>query len=915
MYLNTSFDKYRKKKGIRRSGAINPALSGSDSPPSSAASSSSSIDHPEQTRFSIPSSCKVQYRKRTTKKLKTWEFDGTFHYNRKSNKAVVKNEDFEVVLTIDQADKKILKSTFSARSYDVKFDADEFDDGPQMLLLNKTVSKPVIPFKPPKRTNISLNSNTVQTNIVNINRNKPQLSLNSSKGSDSANHVVQPLLKKQKKMADNSPIYDVSKIDNPLFMPDPIPSIDESEKIRKVVIDPSISSKLRPHQRDGVKFLYSCLMGFKGDDISGAILADEMGLGKTLQTITLIWTLLRQSPIIDTKPVIDKVLVCCPVSLVNNWKNEFNKWLGMNRVNVLTINNNKFTNEKQDVELFGKNKVYQVMIIGYEKMQSMSSLLSQIRFDLLVCDEGHRLKNSDNKTMKTLENFNIRRRILLTGTPIQNDLVEFYTMVNFTNPGILKDLKSFQKEFIKPILNARDSNCSNANLIKKGSEKSKALVELTNNFILRRSNSELTKYLPKRSDYIILVPPTPLQMQLFKTIIETKRFKNFLELDSEFETQDSTSKNTGGAISFNLINVFRKICNSPSLLKDDSFFLELCNKNSSSPDDVSFRNQLSKKIKSGKLLALIKLLGLLHSAENEKVVIVSNFTATLDIIESIFKSLNLVFLRLDGSVQSNERTKIVDKFNKSKADQVFALLLSAKAGGVGLNLIGASRLVLYDNDWNPAIDLQAIARIHRDGQKKEVKIYRFLTNGCIDEKIFQRQLVKQDLSDRFVDQKGGEKELFDRNDLKDIFNVQFDKLENMYYCNTHELMGCECQGDGDIMIEGKFYNDSCSDMENNENNENNDNKETENQKNELLTFVSALDFSKTCPQDEDNSSNLLSTSKKRKIRRCMKGYRHINPGYFSAIEKGEITDDSILDTIINDQTKENPLISYIFGKF
>lgn len=884
--LNTSYAKYRKSprpstgSSSHRTGGKVAKNTASQEAHSAAASKSTQT----VKKFN------VLYRKFTTKKNKTWEGDGELVFNGSNNVAIIKNEDGVVIGRLKEADKSIYRGVFRCSGYEFELDEEIVSSkAPKMSLLHTPAPTPKYPkastFKSPLLSQQQASgppnnsSSTKEQDLPAANDQSPRqvepkkLSLVSS-------------LPKKNKGSHTLPLYDVSAITNPLYMPEMPKSIDESEVPRPVVVDPSLSSKLRPHQRDGVTFLYSCLMGLKSRDMRGAILADEMGLGKTLQTISLIWTLLRQSPIVGSKPVIEKVLICCPVSLVNNWKTEFSKWLGMNRINVLTINNNKYQDEKQDVELFGRNKVYQVMIIGYEKMQTMSDSLSKIRFDLLVCDEGHRLKSSGNKAMKTLESFNIRRKILLTGTPIQNDLTEFYTMANFTNPGILGDLKSFQKKFIKPILDSRDSSCTNNLLRKKGKQRSEELMRLTNSFILRRSNVELTKYLPKRSDYVILVPPTMLQLQLFKTVIETKRFKEFIA--------DETSMSATS--SFNLINTFRKICNSPSLLKSDGFFLEVCERNSSSADDIEFRNQLGKKVKSGKILALIKILGLLHARGDEKIVIVSNFTSTLDIIESIFKSLNLTFSRLDGSTPSNERGKIVDRFNKSDSTKVFAMLLSAKAGGVGLNLIGASRLVLFDNDWNPAVDLQAIARIHRDGQKREVKIYRLLTNGCMDEKIFQRQLVKQDLSDKFVDKKGGEQELFSRSDVKDIFTVQFDKIKKNEFCSTHELMCCDCNGSGSVV-----FNESDKEEDADDGAEFQEDMAKQ-------TFISASEFSERYPSQE----NFSSLSKK-KIRRCMKGYRHINA--ISTASKENLTDDSLLNTLMDKQDKEKPLVSYIFGKY
>lgn len=196
---------------------------------------------------------------------------------------------------------------------------------------------------------------------------------------------------------------------------------------------------------------------------------------------------------------------------------------------------------------------------------------------------------------------------------------------------------------------------------------------------------------------------------------------------------------------------------------------------------------------SGKMLLLDKMLHSIYQCTQEKVVVVSNWTSTLDLIQGLCKLKRYNYLRLDGSTPPKQRQDLVDRFNKDQGRQgSFVFLLSAKAGGVGLNLIGGSRLILFDSDWNPSTDLQAMARIHRDGQKRPVYIYRFLTTNAIDEKIYQRQITKTGLSDQMMDQTRSEKQTskdsFSAAELRDIFtlNLQTDG------CQTHDLLGCQC---------------------------------------------------------------------------------------------------------------------------
>ncbi|ODV96232.1 hypothetical protein PACTADRAFT_23072, partial [Pachysolen tannophilus NRRL Y-2460] len=630
------------------------------------------------------------------------------------------------------------------------------------------------------------------------------------------------------------------------------PNEPESDVV-DVVVDPCLSKHLRPHQREGVLFLYECIMGFRDHGGNGALLADEMGLGKTLMTITLIWTLLRQSPYASQSPVAKRVLVVCPVTLIGNWKKEFKKWLGMNKISVLTINgSNNAKADKANIKSFGRTRVYQVLILGYEKVLTMADELETVDFDLLVCDEGHRLKSSQNKVLKVLNTLDIEKRILLTGTPIQNDLTEFYNIINFVNPGIFGSFDKFQRNFINPILRAREVNCKNKQVIEMGNEKSDELIQITRTFILRRTNTVISKFLPPRTDLVLFVPPTKLQLSLFNAVLDSQMFNKTIQKNN---FSDSLS----------LITVFRKICNSPALVNEDDIFTKI------SGNDSGRKYDLSKKVASGKMKIVVKLLNSIRDlGSNEKVVLISNFTQTLDLLQTILDAHNMSYLRLDGSTQSKVRDKVVNDFNTSSSASSFVFLLSAKSGGCGLNLIGASRLILFDNDWNPSVDLQAMARIHRDGQKRPVFVYRLLTSGAIDEKIFQRQLMKNNLSDKFLDDKSSSKnDLFEYSDLRDLFTVDADIKSN-----THSLLECKCTGTGEE-VEGSEPVES----------EEEEKEELEDKSNDAKPdWISALDF-KQVSQEPIKKKNAIKS---------LQDYKHIDPEVCSEF----IAYDEVLENII-----------------
>lgn len=553
-------------------------------------------------------------------------------------------------------------------------------------------------------------------------------------------------------------------------------TVPNGKQIVDVVVDPHLTKHLREHQREGVKFMYECVMGLRNFDGQGAILADEMGLGKTLVSIATLWTLLKQNPMCegphDSRPVIRKALIVCPVTLINNWRKEFRKWLGLDRLGVYV-----FDDSKKRYTDFTKGKAFPVGIIGYEKLRTVVEDLKKGHgIDIVIVDEGHRLKTAKNKSAQAIKSLNITRRVILSGTPIQNDLSEFFMMVDFVNPDLLGSFKTFTKDFEIPIMKSRQPSALKKD-VEKGEARSEELASLTSMFILRRTADILSKYLPSKTEYVLLCRPTAAQASTYQQVLACPAFQGALG-SSEASLQ--------------LITVLKKVCNSPSLLTGKA----LSDPSAAvSPLTAALLASVPPRLLrtsagSTKLRVLDQLLHNLRTTTPEKLVLVSNYTATLDLLQTLLTSLSYPYLRLDGSTPSSSRQELVDTFNRSAASECFAFLLSAKSGGVGLNLIGASRLVLFDVDWNPATDLQAMARIHRDGQKRPCVIYRFVMAGGLDEKIWQRQTTKLGLASNIMDQKGGTSS-FTKEELKDLF-----RLDEGLSCQTHDLLGCGCEGRG-----------------------------------------------------------------------------------------------------------------------
>lgn len=663
-------------------------------------------------------------------------------------------------------------------------------------------------------------------------------------------------------------------------------SVPKGKQVVDVVVDPILTKHLRQHQREGVKFLYECAMGMRPFNGEGAILADDMGLGKTLQTIALLWTLLKQNPIYGNSPVVKKALIVCPVTLINNWTKEFRKWLGNERIGVFV-----YDDKRKRLTDFTKGRAYNIMVVGYEKLRTVQENLSRgAGVDIIIADEGHRLKTLQNKSGQAIQSLNASKRIILSGTPIQNDLREFFATVDLVNPGVLGTFKAFVKEFEGPIVRSRQPEATRKD-IEKGEARSEELRELTSKFILRRTADILAKYLPPKTEYVLFCNPTSTQANIYRSVLASPVFQCAIG-NSESALQ--------------LITILKKVCNSPSLLssknQDESASDTITALLSSLPANLLRHFSPSS---SAKIRVLDQLLHNLRTATSEKIVLVSNYTSTLNLLATLLTSLSLTFLRLDGSTPAQKRQSLVEDFNRLPANACFAFLLSAKAGGTGLNLIGASRLVLFDVDWNPATDIQAMARIHRDGQKRPCRIYRILLKGSLEEKIWQRQVTKIGLADSVMEHKNSMSQ-FSRDELRDLF-----RLDEESTCQTHELLGCDCGGRGQVHTSDLGDNSSSPDA-----------SEVDDDDFDLpdvpaLIKASQLDMEQQERRiREDSVSKKTDAKKGSKMQLSLSQYSHIDPSLLSiqpedgSIQR-QIDDDDVLFPLLKE---EDNRVGFVFKK-
>ncbi|CAG9772199.1 unnamed protein product [Ceutorhynchus assimilis] len=552
---------------------------------------------------------------------------------------------------------------------------------------------------------------------------------------------------------------------------------NEKDVLVHVVVDPQLGNILRPHQREGVKFMYDCVTGIQIPDYYGCIMADEMGLGKTLQCITLLWTLVRQGP--QAKPIISKGIIVCPSSLVKNWYNEINKWLG-GRLPSVMIDGGPEVKKKVTQFMQGQGRMaIPVLIISYETFRMQAEILHGSEVGLVMCDEGHRLKNCENQTYRALMGLKAKKRVLLSGTPIQNDLLEYFSLIHFVNEGLLGTSSEFKKKYENCILRGQDSTATDLER-EKAVAKITELTTIVNKCIIRRTSALLTKYLPVKFEMIVICQLTAYQKQLYLNYINSEAIKRTI-LDSE---KGEKSKGTGGTSSLASITTLKKLCNHPDLILDK---IQEGGEGFEKSQNILPPKRGTNDVRielSSKLIILDYFLANLKSTTDEKVVIVSNWTQTLDLFEQLWRRRGYQYVRLDGTMTIKKRAKVVENFNKPDSTD-FIFMLSSKAGGCGLNLIGANRLVMYDPDWNPANDDQAMARVWRDGQQKPCYIYRFLTAGTIEEKIFQRQTHKKALSSTIVDMNEETARHFSVAELRDLF-----RLENTE-SDTHDKLRCK----------------------------------------------------------------------------------------------------------------------------
>ncbi|KAJ1423774.1 SNF2-related, N-terminal domain [Sesbania bispinosa] len=472
----------------------------------------------------------------------------------------------------------------------------------------------------------------------------------------------------------------------------------------KVTEQPSMlqGGELRPYQIEGLQWMLSLF----NNNLNG-ILADEMGLGKTIQTISLIAYLMEH------KGVTGPHLIVAPKAVLPNWVHEFSTWVPS--ITAVLYDGRLEERKAMKEELSGEGK-FNVMITHYDLIMRDKAFLKKIQWHYLIVDEGHRLKNHESVLARTLDSgYHIQRRLLLTGTPIQNSLQELWSLLNFLLPNIFNSVQNFEDWFNAPFADRVDVSLTDEEqllIIRR-------LHQVIRPFILRRKKDEVEKFLPGKSQVILKCDMSAWQKVYYQQVTDVGR----VGLDNGSGKSKSLQ---------NLTMQLRKCCNHPYLFVGEY--------------DMYKREEIVRA--SGKFELLDRLLPKLRRA-GHRVLLFSQMTRLMDILEIYLRLHDFKYLRLDGSTKTEERGSLLRKFNAPDSPY-FMFLLSTRAGGLGLNLQTADTVIIFDSDWNPQMDQQAEDRAHRIGQKKEVRVFVLVSVGSIEEVILERAKQKMGIDAKVI---------------------------------------------------------------------------------------------------------------------------------------------------------------------
>lgn len=531
------------------------------------------------------------------------------------------------------------------------------------------------------------------------------------------------------------------------FMPHPSESDLHLDNDYRVPGD--IHPLLFDYQKTGVQWMWEL-----HQQQVGGIIGDEMGLGKTIQAIAFLAGLHYSKML--TKPIV----VVCPATVMKQWVNEFHRWWPPFRVSILHTSGSGMVNIKnessrEDALISGTygssgsssgfksaRKVVKrvveeghVLVTTYSGLQSYASLLIPVEWGGAILDEGHKIRNPNTSITMHCKELRTPHRIILSGTPMQNNLTELWSLFDFIFPMRLGTLVNFRNQFEFPIRQGGYANASNLQ-VQTAAKCAETLKDAISPYLLQRFKIDVAADLPKKSEQVLFCRLTKPQRQAYMAFLGSEEMQSILR---------------GRRQVLYGVDILRKICNHPDLQSHKLLYSK-----------ANYGNPT----RSGKMQVVRSLLELWKDT-GHKTLLFAQHRIMLDILEKFVRSLSgFNYRRMDGTTPIQHRQSMVDEFNKDPNIHVF--LLTTKVGGLGVNLTGADRVIIYDPDWNPSTDVQARERAWRLGQKRDVTIYRLMTAGTIEEKIYHRQIFKQFLTNKILkDPK--QRQTFQLSDLHDLF--------------------------------------------------------------------------------------------------------------------------------------------------
>lgn len=532
------------------------------------------------------------------------------------------------------------------------------------------------------------------------------------------------------------------------------------------IIPAPIAQWLRDYQIEGVDFLHDLFVWQKG-----GILGDDMGLGKTIQVIAFLTAAfgktgderddkrMRKMRRMEDGRWYPRVLIIAPGSLLANWKAELETWGWWQ---VYTYHGS--TSVKEEALAAAHKGRLEIMITTYDTYRMSPSKINGVRWDCVIADECHKIKEATAEITKTMNNINALCRIGLTGTAIQNKYEELWTLLNWTNPGRLGPKATWKEAICKPLKIGQSHDATNAQLAKGRRTADKLVNNLLPQFFLRRMKSLIAHQLPKKSDQVVFCPLTETQSQAYNNFCDSEIVKTIFDASEPCNCRSGKKQGwccyqeiegqKWQVFVFPMLMTLQKLSNHLALLVPNSesnkeqHDKDLEKLKIAAPDTWRdlYRDRENIKLLSnveycGKWIVLRKLLQHWRD-QGDKVLVFSHSVKLLKMLRMLFQtktSYNVAYL--DGSMPYDERQQVVDKYNADPSQFVF--LISTKAGGVGLNITSANKVVVVDPNWNPSYDLQAQDRAYRIGQTRDVEVFRLVSVGTVEEIVYARQIYKQ----------------------------------------------------------------------------------------------------------------------------------------------------------------------------